>query len=406
MSSFWGGGRQRRAPPSRAQGYGGRRTGSYQLLAFPRGEKVRARLGGDGEGGVGGEGGGERDKNRVRRFVPCTARRHPRPCAEAACRGGPAGPAARAEEPCGGRGGSGGQDPSAGHPGGGGGGGGQPGLGAAGAALAEVPRESLGAGCGRSLGATRVSPRSDKPPPALLFPQRRGGGDASEAWGAGRGPPEHPTPGRSPGVGGRHRLWSGGGGKTPMPVPGGTRAVPPLSSHPRAVLGAPARAPLTYPMVLLSPTARRQEGAAAGWQPGQPPLHGQHRWGGGTDPSWGGPRGPWGSRRRRRAAGAGRADAESAKGRAGRQRRQHRGAPRGPAAAAGCLPSAPRRGDPPQAPRPRPGAGDGSRRQRRRDPARIYQHAKNNKKNKTNQKSTPKTGMHPQRAAKGLTCAN
>lgn len=49
---------------------------------------------------------------------------------------------------------------------------GQPGLGAAGAALVRVPRESVGAGCGRSLGATRPSPRSDNLPPALalLFP--------------------------------------------------------------------------------------------------------------------------------------------------------------------------------------------------------------------------------------------
>lgn len=49
---------------------------------------------------------------------------------------------------------------------------GQPGLGAAGATLVKVPRESVQAGCGWSLGATRPSPRSDNlpPAPALLFP--------------------------------------------------------------------------------------------------------------------------------------------------------------------------------------------------------------------------------------------
>lgn len=154
------GGRQRRAPASRAQGYGSRRTGSYQLLAFPRGEKVRARLGGEG---------GERDKNGVRRFVPSTA------CPRAQAAAGVAPPAPRqgsgatrgagaasaeARAAAARAGAAAGWTPRPGTPG-------QPGPGAAGAALvAATPRG--GQGAQRTRGSRmRPEPGGDtaEPPP-------------------------------------------------------------------------------------------------------------------------------------------------------------------------------------------------------------------------------------------------
>lgn len=210
------GGRQRRAPASRAQGYGGRWTGSYQLLAFPRGEKVRARLGGEG---------GERDKNRVRRFVPCTARRHPRPSAEAAA--GEAPPAPR--EGSGAMRDTGAASAEA-----------KAAVGAAaaraGAAAGWTPRlgtPGLGgsrehAGPGPHKGWSRCPEKAWEqdaagvwgqcgPAPTLITSLQlqlfcSPGGGCEQNLGQDGPPRSRPTPGRSPGLlggGGKHRLWAG-----------------------------------------------------------------------------------------------------------------------------------------------------------------------------------------------------
>ena len=199
-------GRQRRAPVSRAQGYGGRRTGSYQLLAFPRGEKARARLGGEG---------GERDKNRVRRSVPRTARRHPRPCAEAAAGLAPPAPrqgsGARRDAGAGQRGGAAGAaaakagaaagwTPRPGTPG-------QPGLGAAGA-VPGCPEKAWEQDAAGVWGRRGRAPALITSLQLWLFSSP--GGECEQSPGQDRPPRSSPTSPRSQGVGGRHRLRSGG----------------------------------------------------------------------------------------------------------------------------------------------------------------------------------------------------
>lgn len=155
-------------PVNRVQCYSGRQTGSYQLLAFPRGEKVRARLGGEG---------GRETKTTLEGLS------HAWPAithipAPRLLPGWPHQPCVRAQEPCG----------IQGHQRGGKGSGCKSGgssmldpwwdtrgqLGTRWSwppqGLMKVPRESMGAGCGQSLGVMQSSPSFDNLAPALLLP--------------------------------------------------------------------------------------------------------------------------------------------------------------------------------------------------------------------------------------------
>ena len=153
------------------------------------------------------------------------------------------------------------------------------------------------------------------------------------------------------------------GGKTPTPVPGGARAVPCLAAGPVlcwqqgwGLSAAPLACPCpAQPRSVLQSLAGR---AAAGWQRpalGSTPLRRQHHCRGGTRlPGQergvaetrrggqgvpGGPEGQGGQ-----SVQSGRADAQRV-----RESREAAAAARralGPTAASGCLPSAPRRGDP------------------------------------------------------------